>query len=1223
MATASQPALPKPPSPSKNGLARDVELVEYDRFIEKQIRRTRQTVKLVDLAYGGLQMLVGVIVLLLAATLIEHWLVTDGLGRVARFVVFSVLIAGCGYFFVRRMWPLVWSRINPVYAAHTIEKGHPTLKNSLVNFLLFRTRREQMPAAVYEALEQQAARGLAHVLLEHTVDRTPLIRLGYVLVGLVVLGAAYAFFSAKHPFATAGRVLAPWANIPPPSRVDIARVDPGTATVTQGETLTVSAEVRDLREGESVHLRYTTADGQQVDAVVPMRQSENGYRYEASLPPPTAKSLGLDEDLSYRIEAGDARTVDYKLTVVTAPAIIVRQVEYEYPDYTGYLDQAIQNLGDIRGIEGTRVTIRAEANGLIDSAEVDFDSDGRSDLRMQHEGKKATASFVLGLREDRRTPLHNGYTLRFKNQDGRTNLRPAQYQIDVTPDYSPEVEISAPEERLRDVRLDETVVVSVNARDPDFGLTDVTLIGQSTGRQVFESPLLVAKDKHEGQFRGEFRFTPSEHDLKPGDEVQYWATARDNRMPNANEASSSRKTFRIVDPEPQQPDPNQLAQRDPPKNQDPNQQQDQGGENGEQNQPGQQGDGEGQPQQGNEGGQKGDEGIGQPGESNDGEPGENQGDPQGNQGGNAGGEGDPNAEQQPGEQGGHEGGQGRPQEGGEQNGEPQPGQPGENNGGEGQPGDRSEGQPGEPSGKQEQSPVDPNGSNDGEAFERISEHLNQNNEGGQSGEPRPGENGGQTEENQPGEGQPGQQQPGEGVSRDAQSAEQNTEPSAENERPQDDQPGANSGDQSKGNENQAKPGEADKGERNGDEQPQGRPDQQRPDASPGTGAKTQQGSSDTQEKAQQAQEGETKSSGGEEQRPRGDAGQGAQEKPEGAPDSDEPMQQRQKKPGDPDEKPPGNDQEPGMPGTSRKESDSRGEQGGDRSGGGEEGGGQKSPREGTGSSGQNQAADEGAGMSADQGPGENSNQAGSDAESHQPTGEPGEKAGSEGSGKQDGTGEQPGGKPGEQSPQGGDPGDQRSADNAGRDAGQSGQPGANPQQREPQANENPGQQPGQSGAPSGAPTTGGTTGTEGQATPENREAEPGDEANLEYARRQTELTLEKLSDQLRNKEVDQKMLDKLGWSEDDLKKFVERWQQRHAAAKQDDPQAKSARQELDQALKSLGLRPRELSAKTEREQDTMRDLQEGNRGKTPLEWQEWLRAYSQGVGRGQGGESGR
>ena len=80
----------------------------------------------------------------------------------------------------------------------------------------------------------------------------------------------------------------------------------------------------------------------------------------------------------------------------------------------------------------------------------------------------------------------------------------------------------------------------------------------------------------------------------------------------------------------------------------------------------------------------------------------------------------------------------------------------------------------------------------------------------------------------------------------------------------------------------------------------------------------------------------------------------------------------------------GDQQEPPSGGHGKRESDSQGDQGGDRSGGGEEGGGQKSNRDGTGSAGQNQSADEGAGESSEQGAGRNSPNAGQDATVERP-----------------------------------------------------------------------------------------------------------------------------------------------------------------------------------------------------------------------------------------------
>ena len=74
-----------------------------------------------------------------------------------------VLVGSVGYFAYRRLWPLVRRAINPVYAAQTIERSSPTLKNSLINLLLFRQHRAEISDAVYKTLEEQAAHRLTRV----------------------------------------------------------------------------------------------------------------------------------------------------------------------------------------------------------------------------------------------------------------------------------------------------------------------------------------------------------------------------------------------------------------------------------------------------------------------------------------------------------------------------------------------------------------------------------------------------------------------------------------------------------------------------------------------------------------------------------------------------------------------------------------------------------------------------------------------------------------------------------------------------------------------------------------------------------------------------------------------------------------------------------------------------------------------------------------------------
>jgi hypothetical protein len=92
------------------------------------------------------------------------------------------------------------------------------------------------------------------------------------------------------------------------------------------------------------------------------------------------------------------------------------------------------------------------------------------------------------------------------------------------------------------------------------------------------------------------------------------------------------------------------------------------------------------------------------------------------------------------------------------------------------------------------------------------------------------------------------------------------------------------------------------------------------------------------------------------------------------------------------------------------------------------------------------------------------------------------------------------------------------------------------------------------------------------------------------------------------------MLKNLGWTEDDLRKFVTRWQERKTAARSNSPAAESAKKELNDALRSLRLRSTQPRQSTARD-DQQRDLRQGYRGTVPLEYQERLRAYNQGFSR--------
>jgi len=1179
-----------PPGRSRRA-KRDAQLVQYEEYIDKQIQSTRHLVKVVDVVTALMVMTIGALGILLAAAVVEHWLVPSGFNVGVRLVLFVLLVGGLSFYATRRLWPLCSGSINPAYAAQAIEEDNPSLKNSLLNLLLFRQNREIITDAVYETLEEQAAQRLTRVPVESAVDRTHLLWLGYVLMSVVAAAALYKIFSPKDPFVTAERVLMPWADVVPASRVVIENVEPGATTLARGEVLTVAADVRGISDDDPVVVRYTTADGQAVDMPAPMKPSAAGLRFTGQIPPAQKGVFaGVAQDFRYRIEAGDARSREYAVSVVAAPMITIEKIDYDYPAYTGFADHSVERLGDIRAIEGTKVTIHARANEPIKEAAVDFEADGRNDVVFNPSGHEARTSFVLALRDDHQTPKYTSYVLRFTGDDGRSNRDPVKYPIDVLPDLPPEVAILAPAEKARDVRLDETVAIEVEARDPDFALSEVRLQGEAAGRKVIDTPLLASEYK--GRYSGRLLFTPNEHGLQPGEVVRYWVTARDNRAPQPDETASDSQTLRVVSPDPDQPDQppqDRLAQREKREPQDGNQSQD------GQQQPGADGQSGGESQSSQNGEQ-------QPGgsASEEGKP-----DQTGAQ------DSAPQSSEQAGDQLSDESGQSQPgdsQSGskpnGESGGQRQPGEPAsadgtsnqvgqqdganqESSGESNTQGDSAASQ--KPTGDQQgssqvqrepadngqtnssdKSPVSPEGDNDGEAFDRIRQFL-------------------QREGKLP--------KPGDEPNRDSESDSQG-KPAGESASADGQQP---SGQQSEDGKRQTSPN---RGE-GSDSKPetQATPDADATGESPGATSSPNDSPEKTNEPANEGDQ--PQSPQGQQKSSKGESGAGDQpEDSQGSPDAQPNMKPAEKWQRKPAGDQPGDDQEPPSGSHGKRESDSQGDQGGDRSGGGEEGGGQKANRDGTGGAGQNQSADEGAGESSEQGAGNDSPSAGEDATAKERTGQPGLQEQGEGSAQRDGDGSQSGGK---ERQEGGEGQEDESASAGGqqRDDSQS-QSAANPTDQPTKGSQDSGSSTaaGAGRVPNGTMQPSKSTGT----------APDADAANLEYARKQTDLVLETLAEQMKRQKVDKQLLDELGWTEADLKRFIDRWQQLKAAARDDSPSANADRRELDDALRSLGLRPGRLQ-RSKVTDDTLRNLRQGYRGAVPLEYQERLRAYNQGVSR--------
>jgi hypothetical protein len=102
-----------------------------------------------------------------------------------------------------------------------------------------------------------------------------------------------------------------------------------------------------------------------------------------------------------------------------------------------------------------------------------------------------------------------------------------------------------------------------------------------------------------------------------------------------------------------------------------------------------------------------------------------------------------------------------------------------------------------------------------------------------------------------------------------------------------------------------------------------------------------------------------------------------------------------------------------------------------------------------------------------------------------------------------------------------------------------------------------------------------------------------------------------LRNQLKKGQPDQDLLDRLGWSKDDLQKLLTRWDKLEREAQQPGPQGAKAKNRLDEAIEGLGWTrsgqtSRRASTKAD---DAARGLRDAARLAPPPEYREAFEAF--------------
>jgi hypothetical protein len=1226
--------------------------------------------------------------------LLEHWIVPHGLPLWARWAWLVTALVGLGTAILVWLVPLLRYRVNLVYAARAIEAEHPELHNDLVNTVLVKARPEAGQERVARMLERRAARELSQVPADEGVaDQRPAVRLAAGVLALIVAALLYEMLGAKSLVASAARLVAPWSGLAVPARVKIGTpqcswrqpgedgrvaddplrrldIEAGAVTLVRGRQLVVTTEIRGLAADERPVVLATPLrdDGAAPPQATPWRiamstaaaKSAGGLPRQRAVLPDALR--GLEHGVELVVVAGDAQSNRLRVAVVDTPSLLVREVRYDYPAYTGLGTETVAWQGDLRAVEGTRATLLVEGNRPLEKAWLDLDCDGKPNKELRiapHDLARASGGIDLLLKPDRSGPAHDSYRLMFAAR-GAANTTSAgwvteklEHRIEVLPDLAPEVSIEDPRQQVMVVPPDAPVQIRVRALDPDFGLTRVTVetrlrnaAGQE-GEPRSGRPLL--DEVWRGVFEGAGVVVPEHVGAGSGSVLEYRAVAVDTRPREPNIVATPWQSLKIDSSappleQPPLPPPQRGGndrQGDSKADHSPNADDSQDGAGGtvgndDRRKDGSGRDGDVQDRDGRDraaeappGGEqaeprpngaadtpRGDSSprdpSSPPAAAKDGSPAQAEsGDasqdppPQSTDRPEDGSPGSggrksmaPGAETGSGpqsEQGTESAPSNRPGADGRGRDQPQPGQGGEDrrpdgggegangrNSGAGAGGETENGVDGGNRGTKPDETVASDGTNDGEALERILDHRRQ--QGAAESDPSPGQ---------------GRQERGEGT-------DQGGEQPGPGDRTSSEPPGNDSTNPDRGMpDGSPQQGDPQQGDPRGEGA--GR---REPDATNAQGAQDEQRS----EPAADTKDGGNGQPGGSSEGKDGAAGrsgEGQQGQPgQGQPGQGEPGQ------GEPGQGEPGQSQ----PGQSQPGQSQPGQSQPGQSQPGQSQPGQSQPGQGQPGQGQPGQGQPGQGQPGQGQPGET------------PPGgqQPGEaKSGDGESGGRDAAaGSTRGGDaaaPGSAQPQAGR--DERAEDRSGgeRGRGTTGRETTDPAPPGSGAADSAGEeaaggqaqdadgepQPGGGGRVGGGRVGGGQSQDAAVAADEEpvaRELEWGDQ-DLAHARNAADLAIEHLRDSMAAGRRD--VLDALGWTPEQAEAFLARWQTLRQLAGSEDPRQRG---EFERTLRSLGLRPDGVRSSRESARDVKGGAAEGRRGRPPASYRDQFKAYQQGTG---------
>lgn len=350
----------------------------------------------------------------------------------------------------------------------------------------------------------QADRMTTSLDFKKLIDKRPLLRMAGLLFGIILFTVVLFSLWPTLISSAADRLAHPGSTYlqPPDTRIDL---QPGDSVIVAGEHFEIVANLFGVIPIKTL-LSFREVDKEVWSSHdLPVHQNQAKYQFR-----------NITRPFFYRLQAYDAETSTFTLTVHPRPMVTQITQLYRYPVYTGLQADTELEGGDIIAPVGTKVNLQIDVNISLQRAWLEFESIGHLEAKVEDN----TAQIEITVAEK----CH--YKIGLLSQFGVSNLNPVEYRIIPKKDHPPKVQLIHPG---LNSELDKTMrtFLRVELLD-DFGLSHMEVhfkIEGKTNEQFFQVPL---SNPNTRETIVEYNWDLSNVNLLPGNQVTCQILAYDN-----------------------------------------------------------------------------------------------------------------------------------------------------------------------------------------------------------------------------------------------------------------------------------------------------------------------------------------------------------------------------------------------------------------------------------------------------------------------------------------------------------------------------------------------------------------------------------------------------------------------------------------------------------------------------------------------------------------------